>query len=269
MRFQQSIELIALDDIIILPYQRGLNNAKVQRIAADFDGARLGVLVVSKHGPHEYAIIDGQHRLHALRQLGIQNAICVVVLGMTYEDEATYFRNQSVNTNPLNAFALYTAGVEAGDEHCLRIAGILTKNNYDVGTKSEPMVITAVNALSMIMRIHGEAALDLTLQYISAAWHGDPIALRREMLAGVAQFAYRFGEKVPVEQFVKRLGSHSPADLFFEYRSRAEGRINANSAFNPLYMNLLCAILRDHYNKGLNGNSRMRLSTEPKGGMEK
>ena len=262
MKHMQSIERIPLNEICIEPYQRVLNNARVKRIADNFDPARVGVLLLSKRGPHSYAIVDGQHRLCAMRQIGVSDAVCIVVVGMSYEDEANYFRIQTRDANPLNAYSLYKAGVEAKDEHFLRIEAILLKNEYTVGLNAEPMVITAVNTLSRVMTMQGEAALDLALQSIRDAWHGDSTALRREMLAGVAEFARRYATRFTAETFRQRLGNLLPADLFFEYRSRCEGRVNTNSAFKPIYLQIFCSMLRDYYNKGLGSTSKLRLKEE-------
>ena len=262
MKYMQSIERIALSEICIEPYQRVLNNARVKRIADNFDPARVGVLLLSKRGPHSYAIVDGQHRLCAMRQIGVQDAVCIVVVGMSYEDEANYFRIQTRDANPLNAYSLYKAGVQAKDEHFLRIEAILLKNEYTVGLNAEPMVITAVNTLTRVMTMQGEAALDLALQSIRDAWHGDSTALRREMLAGVAEFARRYATRFTAETFRQRLGNLLPADLFFEYRSRCEGRVNTNSAFKPIYLQIFCSMLRDYYNKGLGSTSKLRLKEE-------
>lgn len=262
MKHMQSIERIPLSEICIEPYQRVLNNARVKRIADNFDPARVGVLLLSKRGPHSYAIVDGQHRLCAMRQIGVSDAVCIVVVGMSYEDEANYFRIQTRDANPLNAYSLYKAGVEAKDEHFLRIEAILLKNEYTVGLNAEPMVITAVNTLSRVMTMQGEAALDLALQSIRDAWHGDSTALRREMLAGVAEFARRYATRFTAETFRQRLGILLPADLFFEYRSRCEGRVNTNSAFKPIYLQIFCSMLRDYYNKGLGSTSKLRLKEE-------
>lgn len=262
MKHMQSIERIPLSEICIEPYQRVLNNARVKRIADNFDPARVGVLLLSKRGPHSYAIVDGQHRLCAMRQIGVSDAVCIVVVGMSYEDEANYFRIQTRDANPLNAYSLYKAGVEAKDEHFLRIEAILLKNEYTVGLNAEPMVITAVNTLTRVMTMQGEAALDLALQSIRDAWHGDSTALRREMLAGVAEFARRYATHFTAETFRQRLGNLLPADLFFEYRSRCEGRVNTNSAFKPIYLQIFCSMLRDYYNKGLGSTSKLRLKEE-------
>ena len=262
MNYQQTIERIALSEIIIDDYQRDLNNARVERIAGNFDPNKVGVLVVSRRGPACYAVIDGQHRLCAMRKLGISSANCIIIEDMTYEQEADFFRKQAVNTSPLEAHALYNAGIAAGDEHYLGIRAVLDKNGYKTGSCSEPRTITAVNALSRIMWIFGAGTLDLALQYITAAWRGDPTALRREMIAGIAEFAMRFGKQITPEMFVRRFGNWLPSDIFYEYRRRSEGRINAQSAFNPHLRHLFCVILCERFNKGIGSKSKMRLRVE-------
>jgi hypothetical protein len=62
--------------------------------------------------------------------------------------------------------------------------------------------------------------------------------------------------------FRQRLGGLIPADLFFEYRSRCEGRVNAHNAFKPIYLQIFCGMLRDYYNKSLGSTSKLRLGTE-------
>jgi hypothetical protein len=262
MNYQQTICRIDLTDIIIDNYQRNLNNARVQRIAANFDPNKVGVLVVSRRGTNSYAVIDGQHRLCAMRKMGIPSANCIIIEDLTYEQEADFFRKQAVNSQPLSSLALYNAGIAAGDEHYLGIQAALAKNKYKTGNISESRTITAVNALSRVMWIFGADVLDLTLQYISAAWRGDPTALRREMLAGIAEFAKRFGSQVTPEMFARRFGNWLPADIFYEFRRRAEGRLNAQNAFNPYFRRLLCVILSERFNKGIGGTSKMRLRVE-------
>jgi len=262
MNYNQNIERITLSEIIIDDYQRDLNSSRVQRIAENFDPNKVGVLVVSRRGKNSYAVIDGQHRLCAMRKLGIAETNCIVVDEMSYKQEADFFRKQTINTQPLGAYDLYRAGIASGDEHFLNIQAVLDKNGYKTGIKSDYQTITAVNALSRVVWIFGADALDMALQYITAAWRGDPTALRREMLAGMAEFAHRFGSLVTPEMFGRKVGNLLPSDLFYEYRRRCEGRINAHSAFKPLLRRLFCVILCEYYNKGIGSQSKKRLRME-------
>ncbi|MDY5220460.1 MAG: DUF6551 family protein, partial [Eubacteriales bacterium] len=67
---RQQIQLIPLACIVTEEYQRVMNMRNVAGIVKHFDPAKLGVLVVSHRKDGTYAVLDGQHRLTALRKLG-------------------------------------------------------------------------------------------------------------------------------------------------------------------------------------------------------
>ena len=74
---RQQIVSVPLDRIVTEEYQRVLNMKNVNGIVRDFDPARLGVLVVNHRADGTYAILDGQHRLAALRRMGYAAANCI------------------------------------------------------------------------------------------------------------------------------------------------------------------------------------------------
>ena len=94
---EQRIECVPLERIVTEQYQRILNMKNVAGIVKNFDPAKLGVLVVSHRADGTYAVLDGQHRLTALRRLGYDAANCIVLEGMTIRQEADYFRRQNEN----------------------------------------------------------------------------------------------------------------------------------------------------------------------------
>ena len=78
---EQRIECVPLERIVTEQYQRILNMKNVAGIVKNFDPAKLGVLVVSHRTDGTYAVLDGQHRLTALRRLG---TLCTALaLGLT------------------------------------------------------------------------------------------------------------------------------------------------------------------------------------------
>ena len=145
METTQRIERLPVDRILIDAYQRTLNNRRVERIAHNFNHAKLGVPVVSRREDGSFAAIDGQHRLSAMRKLGITTVNCIVLEGLTREQEADYFRRQNEDVATISTYDLYRAGLYAGDPHYLRIEGVLTKYGYKVGVVTAPMTINAIN----------------------------------------------------------------------------------------------------------------------------
>lgn len=258
----QSIREVTLTDVITGNYQRPISQSRVMKIIRSFDPAKLGVLLMNHRTDGKYAVLDGQHRLAVLRTMGIDSCMAIVMSGMTEQEEADYFRRQNENQTRLNCFDLYNAGLHARDEHYLRIDNILSSHGFRAGRQGGPMQVTAVSSLSQIVQRFGFDVLDGVFAYIQAAWPADSTTLRREMLAGLAEFYARFGRVVTAEQFGNRMGDKLPSALFYEYRRRTEGRVTARNAFNKSMRFTCCAVLVEAYNKGLNSKSRNRLKLE-------
>ena len=258
----QKIEMIDLKKIGISNYQRPISQSRANKIAASFDPAKLGVLIVSRQLSGEYTILDGQHRLSAMRLRNMDRGMAIVLENMTREQEADYFRRQNENSTSLNCYDLYNAGLVARDPHFVAIEGILHKYGYVASRQSGPMHITAVSALSRIVVLFGLDVLDRAFSYITTTWPTDSTVLRREMLAGIADFVTRFGRSVEPEMFAERMSNVHPSALFYEYRRRTECQVSSRNAFNLTMRYTLTGILVESYNKGLNSNSRKRLKLD-------
>ena len=146
----QTIRLLPVGALQVGGYQRPTNTAQVEKIAAHFDEAKLGLPIVSeRHG--QYHLLDGAHRVAALRRIGYTHAMCNVLTGLTYQDEADYFRTQNQNTRPLTKYNLFKAGLEAGDEMCVQIDRITRANAFTVGMSASRFNnIAAIYALTTI-----------------------------------------------------------------------------------------------------------------------
>lgn len=258
----QQIEVLELDLIVICNYQRPISQSRVDRIAAAFDPAKLGVLVVNRRNDGSYAILDGQHRLSALRSMGIKHGPAIVLEGMTMQQEADYFRRQNENSTTLNCYDLYNAGLVALDPHFLQIERILRFYGFKASRRSGPGLVTAVSALTRIVKMFGFDVLDMVFAYIAATWPTDSTMVRREMLAGLADFAARFGKSVDPQRFANRMRTKHPSEMFYEYKRRTEGRVTSRNAFSRPMRYTLCAILVAAHNTGLHSSSRARLKLE-------
>jgi hypothetical protein len=252
----QTIQMLPVSELQMGGYQRPTNPAQVERIAATFDEAKLGMIIVSERGG-KYHLLDGAHRAAALRKLGYTHAMCIVLQGLTYLDEADYFRSQNQNVRPLTKFNLFKAGLEAGDRVCVHIDEICRANGYVVSMSSRGFNnISAIYALTTICAVYGYSCLDATLKLIRATWEGVNNATRREFLVGTAEFVHRFG---PV-QFAERLRYKNIAAIWQDYL--AETSHSNRQTCDPAMRKAFCRVLVRHYNKGLASNSKKRLEME-------
>lgn len=258
----QQIQLIPLACIVTEEYQRVMNMRNVAGIVKHFDPAKLGVLVVSHRKDGTYAVLDGQHRLTALRKLGYTATNCIVLEGMSIREEADYFRRQNENKQSLRIADTFNASVWAEDEESLQIKRLMDKYSFRHGKSGQPMCICAVGALQQIIRQMGVEALDRTLACIAATWPKDTTILRREMLAGLGEFWRRYAPVLTVAQFEARMRLKLPMDLYQEVRRRTQGKATPGTAFSKSNRFVTCAVLVDAYNKGLRTGSRNRLKLE-------
>lgn len=253
---KQTIQMLPVKALQPCGYQRPTNTAQVDKIANAFDEAKLGMIVVSERDG-KYHILDGAHRTAALRKLGYTHTMCIVLQGLTYQDEAEYFRTQNLNVRPLTKYNLFKAGLESGDRVCVRIDEICRSNGYTVSMSSRGFNnISAIYALTTVCAVYGYSTLDATLKLIRATWEGIGNATRREFLVGVAEFVHRFG---PAD-FAARMRYKNIAAIWQEYQ--AETGHSSRQTCDPAMRKAFCQVLVRHYNKGLASNSKKRLEME-------
>jgi hypothetical protein len=249
----QNIRQIALSDMEPESgYQRATNPAQVENIVKRFDETKLGTLTVSERGG-KFHIIDGAHRSKALRKLGYTHASCVVLTGLTFEQEAEYFRKQNQDKRLIKPMEFFKAGLVSGDEQCVGIYRLIRSNGFHIGNDNKDFrTIGAIKALFTIIGEYGYETLDDTLCLLARTWNGVPKASNGESLLGVAEFVSRYG----VADFAERMKDKFSAVLY-EYTEIARTRTTSCAARKKF-----CRVLVKHYNRGLASNSRKRLKWE-------
>ena len=250
----QRIELLELKRIEPSGYQRTTNSVQVANIVKRFDEAKLGTLTVSERDG-KYHIIDGAHRVRALHTLGYTHALCVVLSGLTYAQEADYFCKQNQDKRLLTPSDLFKAGLAAGDLQCIAINRIVEANGFRVGKGNKDFYkLAAIHTLYTISKDYGNNVLDTTLYLIANTWAGIARASHSECLLGVAEFVGRYG----TADFVGRLHGKFII-VWHDYTEAMRFQGSSGSAASRVKF---CRILVGHYNKGIVHNSKKRLKWE-------
>ena len=248
----QRIAFVSLANIEPGSYQRATNPKQVDNIIKNFDEAKLGTLTVSSRAGRLF-VVDGAHRLSALRFLNYTHALCEILSGLTHEQEADYFRKQCQDKRALRPLDLFKAGKIAGDEVCLKISEIMESNSFKIGfSYNDFYQIGAIHALFSIVEDYGFETLDNTLGIIAKTWAGIAKASSGDVLLGVAEFVHRYG----AADFDKRL-NNSFSVVWHEYREITRRQQTPSKA----RVNF-CRTLVDHYNKGLGSKNKKRLKWE-------
>ena len=176
-----------------------------------------------------------------------------MLAGLTFEQEAEYFRKQNQDKRLIKPMEFFKAGLVSGDEQCVKIYRIVKSNGFNIGNGNKDFFkIGAIQALFTITDEYGYEVLDDTLCLLASTWSGLPKASQAESLLGVAEFVSRYG----MADFAERLKDKFTI-VFYDYTEAA--RVRATTATSR---KKFCRVLVENYNKGIANNSRKRLKWE-------
>lgn len=184
--------------------QRELNQARVDRIVAAFDLEQIGAPTVNKRGGHYY-IIDGQHRVEALRAIGWgdQQVQCWVYEGLSEAEEAEKFLKLN-DVLAVAALPKFRVAVQAGRHMECDIDRILHEQGCKVTADKVEGGISAVGTLLRIYQRTDGHTLSRTLRIILDAY-GTP-GLEADVLDGIGYLCGRYNGDLEDQVAVLKLG---------------------------------------------------------------
>ncbi|MGH3599121.1 MAG: DUF6551 family protein [Pseudonocardiaceae bacterium] len=185
--------------------QRAQNQARVDRLAADFDLEQLGTPEVNFRDGAAW-IIAGAHRIAALRQIGYgdQRVQCWTYDGLTEQEEAERFLLKN-DFLAVSAFDKYRIGVNAGREVECDIDRIVRSNGCVVSRDAVPGAIAAVGTITRIYKRAGGPVLGRTVRIARDAY-GDP-GLDQWVLDGISHLCHRYNGTIEETVVVEKLSA--------------------------------------------------------------
>ena len=201
-------------------YQRELNPARVQRIAAEFDEHIANEPKVSLRDGHYY-VFDGQHTIAARkyrnngRDLPVR---CKVYRGMTESEEALLFAQQTGASAILGAGAKIRAEIYGGDPEAISFmkttesAGIVLDYGQARGKARIGCIATALNEFRKVGKERYKEAMDIIMK----AWDGHPDSMRSETIIGITRFVDLYHKEYDPDRLVKRLKKSDPVTIYRE-----------------------------------------------------
>ena len=183
--------------------QREMNRAWVNELAMNLDIEEIGTPVVNKRNGR-FFVVDGQHRVEALRQVGWgdQQIQCWVYEGLTETEEAEKFLrlNKRLNVQSLQSFRI---AVQAGRPTACDIDRIVRANDCKVTGDKVEGGIAAVGTLIRIYERAGARTLSRTIGIIRDAF-GTP-GLEADLLDGIGYLCDRYETELEDELTVVKL----------------------------------------------------------------
>lgn len=195
---------VAVADIHVNPRaQRDLRPGWAAQIAAEFDPDRFLPPLLSHRG-NRYYVIDGQHRIEAIRLMGWedQQVQCWVYDGLTESEEADLFLWHN-NRKSVGAFDKFQTAVVAERDTETDINRVVLLQGLKVAHGS-PGSIAAVGALRKV-HAHGPDVLGRTLRIVRDAYGDD--GFKGEVISGIGLMCARYNGELAEDAAVAKLSN--------------------------------------------------------------
>lgn len=213
-----------------LPYQRPVNPKEVDRLIREWDDRLFDPIIVSFRDG-KFFVVDGQHRIAALRKMNNGNGVmvkCKVYSGLTYEQEADLCykldkaKKRLSLSQSTNALAESGADAEVTEvKRLVESCGFVWALGKSHGKTGE---IVSTRALMNAYRQLNGPAFSRMLSLIWDAWQGDPRSLTAAVISGMALFLKTYGTELDDKAFIKRLSAVDPDEI--NRRGRADFSTN-------------------------------------------
>jgi ParB-like nuclease domain len=185
--------------------QRDLNAARVAKLAAAFDPEQMDTPTVNHRGGWYY-LIDGQHRIAALKQWlsswEDQQVQCWCYEGLTEAAEADKFLTLN-DTLPVAAFAKFKVSVQAGRGAEADVDRIVRALGLRIARGGGG--ICAVATLRRVYTRGGPAVLSRALRIIRDAY--GEAGLEARVIDGIALLCQRYDGDLSEQRAVQRLSA--------------------------------------------------------------
>jgi hypothetical protein len=195
---RSSLEWVDVKDLMIdVAYQRPVREHHVNKIVKNFDPDMFGNLIVSARKGGGMYVVDGQHRVEAVRKMGWgdQRVPCIVYHGMTLEEEARAFFYPQSNRVQLIPAERFKARLAAGDESAVNLVRKVESFGYGLnltmGSSDNARIIDAISAVERLDAAR-EDVLSEVLATCRAAWGQDQFKLTSTIIVGLGRFIYRY-----------------------------------------------------------------------------
>jgi len=224
------------------PFRKALGDA----IAANMDLDALGYPIVNwRDGV--YWLLDGQHRIYALRQCGFEHDVvdCEVYENLSDAKMAAIFlgRDRRRAISPYDKFHI---ACTAGFTREVEIRRSVTAQGVKISRAKQDNCVSAVGALIRVYDLAGTHVLEQTTRAIRDGFAGDSNAFDGDVIKGVGMWFHRYNGQTNEKMLATKLDA-VPHGVSFLIR-RAEALHERTGNQRP---QCVAAALVEIYNKGI------------------
>lgn len=202
-----------------LPYQRPVDEKEVDRLIREWDERLLDPLTVSFRDGR-FNVVDGQHRIAAMRKMNGGRevmVVCKVYSGLDYEQEAALCYKLDKAKKRLSLSQSTNALAESGtDAEVAEIKRLVEDAGFiwALGKKSgKSYEIVATRAVINAYRLLGGPGFSRMLSLLARTWDGEPRSMNAVILSGMALFLKTYDTELNDHTLVKRLSAVDPEEI--------------------------------------------------------
>lgn len=240
-------EVVKLEDIEVdLRVQQPLRRGRVEAMKkAGFKTMFAGMIVVSVREDNSLVVLDGQHRVQAAIDSGVEKLKAQVYYGLTLQEEAEIFSKMNTKNNP-SAISKFKVDAKF-DPTTAAVNKILADHKWKVVEGGGDGTFNAVAKAIAIYEqkgvftgpCPGAQVLDWAIGTITGAWGFERKGAAADIVAGLAVIFCRYPD-VDLTRLVKALQTVSPDRLRADIRDhrtvlKCQADLGAGAAIHALY----------------------------------
>lgn len=237
-----------------LVVQRVFRKAHGDALAADLDLNKLGYPIIN-HRAGVYWVLDGQHRVYALKANGFEqdNLDCEVYEDLTDQEMADIFLGRDAR-RAVNPFEKFHVACTAGWPRENDIRRTVEAQGLKISKRQEENCVGAVAALGKVYDRAGDVVLGQVLRTIKGAYSGDAKAFDQEIIEGLGLVFNRYNGRTNEKDLAARLSAaqHGVRGLLRRAASQRERTGNQKAQ-------CVAATVVEIYNRGAGPRAAVRL----------
>lgn len=200
--------------IIDNSYQCSINSnmsaRNIDKIANNFAWSKFSPLIVNDNGNNTYSVIDGQHRLEAVKQIKEINTVpCYIIPNQTVAQQASDFTEINTNRVCVNFFDLYKARKAALDPDVLRLEDFLQKHDLVVSNNgaspTNPNIILGYSLFIKMLKNNREEDLAYAVSIIKEAYPLLAGRFRADLVTFLCNMHQNYGNKFNRQAIINAL----------------------------------------------------------------
>ena len=234
--------------------QRPFRASRGNYLRANLDLDKLGLPVIN-HRDGIYWILDGQHRIYALRENGLGDGLldCEVYENLTDAEMADIFLGRG-NTLPISPFDKFHIACTAGHDRETGIRRAIESQGVKIGRTKEENTVSAVSACGNVFDLGGPIVLGQVMRVIKNGFSGDPAAFDSSLIVGLGHVFNRYNGRTEEKDLTTRLAATPQGVRGLMRRAEAQRERTGNQKTQ-----CVAATIVEIYNKGAGPKAKDKL----------